>query len=179
MKMNALEDSDITRALYRAAQAGVKIDLIVRDSCRLRPGIPGLSETARVISIVGRFLEHGRIYYFQNGGEEEYYIGSADLMRRNLESRVEVVAPVDDPDLRQELRLILDVQLGDQRSAWDMQSDGTYLQRRPAQGKESRGCQEMLVELANDRITAAAKHKQKKVRRKLVDHFRRRVQHTS
>jgi polyphosphate kinase len=176
MKMNALEDADITRALYRACQAGVKVDLIVRDTCRLRPGIPGLSETARVISIVGRFLEHGRIYYFQNGGDEEYYVGSADLMGRNLESRVEVVAPVEDPDLRQELRLILDVQLGDQRSAWDMQPDGSYVQRHPQKDSEQRGCQEMLIELANDRVAAAAKHKQKRVRRKLVSQFRRRLQ---
>jgi polyphosphate kinase len=100
-KMNALEDADITRALYRAAQAGVKIDLIVRDTCRLRPGIPGLSDNVTVISVTGRFLEHSRIYYFHNCGDEEYYIGSADLMKRNLESRVEVVAPVLDPKLRQ------------------------------------------------------------------------------
>ena len=111
MKMNALEDVDITRALYRAAQGGVKIDLIVRDTCRLRPGIPGLSESVRVVSIVGRFLEHGRIYYFRNGGTEEYFIGSADCMKRNLESRVEAVAPVEDPTLRKELRAVFDAQL--------------------------------------------------------------------
>jgi polyphosphate kinase len=91
-KMNALEDVDITRALYRAARAGVKIDLIVRDTCRLRPGLPGLTENTRVIGVIGRFLEHARIYYFQNRGEEEYFIGSADLMMRNLESRVEVLS---------------------------------------------------------------------------------------
>jgi len=90
-KMNALEDVDIVRALYEAAREGVGIDLIVRDTCRFRPGLEGLSETARVVGIVGRFLEHTRIYYFQNGGDEEYFIGSADCMKRNLESRVEVV----------------------------------------------------------------------------------------
>jgi polyphosphate kinase len=90
--------------LYKASRAGVKVDLIVRDTCRFRPGIPGLSENARVVSIVGRFLEHARILYFSNGGDEEYYIGSADMMRRNLESRVEVHAPVENPELRQELR---------------------------------------------------------------------------
>ena len=98
-KMNALEDVDITAALYRAAQAGVKVDLIVRDTCRLRPGIPGLSDTVRVISIVGCFLEHSRIFYFRNNGDEEYFIGSADGMKRNLESRVEVVTPVEGEDL--------------------------------------------------------------------------------
>ncbi len=101
-KVNALEDVDITRALYRASQAGVKVDLIVRDTCRLRPGIAGLSENVRVVSIVGRFLEHGRLYYFRNGGTEDFLLGSADCMKRNLESRVEVVAPVEDPLLRKE-----------------------------------------------------------------------------
>jgi polyphosphate kinase len=129
MKMNALEDADVTRALYRASQAGVSIDLLVRDTCRLRPKIPGLSETARVISVVGRFLEHARIYYFRNAGEEEYYIGSADLMQRNLESRVETVTPVEKEELKTELRQILDAQLADRRGAWEMGPDGGYVQR--------------------------------------------------
>src|SRR5690606_4983144 len=123
IKVNALEDAGVTRALYRASQAGVAVDLIVRDTCRLRPGIPGLSENVRVISIVGRFLEHARIFYFRNGGAEEYYIGSSDLMSRNLDSRIEVLAPIEDPRLRAELRTILDVQLGDPRSAWEMRPD--------------------------------------------------------
>ena len=131
MKVNGLEDVDITRALYRASQAGVKIDLIVRDSCRLRPGIPGLSDNVRVISIVGRFLEHARIFYFHNGGEEEYFIGSADLMKRNLESRVEAVVPVEAPGLQAKLRHVFDVELNDERSAWDMCPDGSYIQRKP------------------------------------------------
>jgi polyphosphate kinase len=130
-KMNALEDADVTRALYEASMAGVKVDLIVRDTCRLRPGIPGLSENVSVISIVGRFLEHTRIFYFGNGGDEEYLIGSADCMRRNLESRVETVVPVEEPALRKRLREMLDVQLDDHRSAWDMQPDGSYVQRQP------------------------------------------------
>ncbi len=174
IKMNALEDVDVTRALYRATQAGVKVDLIIRDTCRFRPGISGLSESARVISIVGRFLEHCRIVYFKNGDQEEYYIGSADMMKRNLESRVEVLAPVEDKDLRQDLRLILDVQLADQRSAWDMCADGTYLKRPHLEGKESRNCQEVLIGLASTRLAAAAKHKQKHVRRKLFDRFKQR-----
>ncbi|MCU7923191.1 MAG: polyphosphate kinase 1, partial [Candidatus Thiodiazotropha sp. (ex Dulcina madagascariensis)] len=120
MKMNALEDHDIVKALYKATQAGVKVELIVRDTCRFRPGIPGLSESGSVVSVVGRFLEHARITYFLNGGDEEYFIGSADFMQRNLMMRVEVLAPVESPALRQELRLILDVQLGDKHNTWDM-----------------------------------------------------------
>jgi polyphosphate kinase len=142
-KMNALEDIDITAALYRAAQAGVKIDLIIRDTCRLRPGIAGLSDNVRVISIVGRFLEHSRIFYFQNGGEEEYFIGSADCMKRNLESRVEVVAPVQKPELQAVLRQILNVMLSNQRSVWEMQADGKYIQLRPKD--KQLGAQETLI----------------------------------
>ncbi len=159
-KMNALEDIDITRALYQAAQAGVKIDLIIRDTCRLRPGIAGLSDTVRVISIVGRFLEHSRIYYFQNGGEEEYFIGSADCMKRNLESRVEVVTPVQKPELKAALRQILNVQLTNQRSVWEMQPDGQYSQLRPK--VKQLGSQETLIKLANNRfdeIKASKRHK--------------------
>ena len=108
----------------------VKVDFIVRDTCRLRPGIPGLSEQVRVVSIAGRFLDHA-IYYFRNSGEEEYFVGSADCMTRNFESRVEVVTPVEKPDLRVRLPEILEVQLNDQRSAWDMQADATHCQRCP------------------------------------------------
>ncbi|WP_428268644.1 polyphosphate kinase 1 [Haliangium sp.] len=165
MKMNALEDVDITRALYRAAQAGVEIDLLVRDTCRLRPGIPGLSETVTVISVVGRFLEHARIFYFRNGGDEEFYIGSADCMKRNLESRVEVVAPVENPALRGELRQFLDLQLGDQRSAWVMQSDGSYEQRRPAKGgRKSKSCQQLFVERTEKRYKEATRLKRRQPR---------------
>ena len=149
LKMNALEDADIVEALYRASRAGVKVELIVRDTCRLRPGIPGLSDNITVVSVVGRFLEHARIYYFHNGGEEEFLIGSADLMNRNLESRVEVVTPVEDPALRNELRLVLDLQLGDQRSAWDMRSDGSYVQRDG--GEEAIGSQQALIAAAEHR----------------------------
>lgn len=161
-KMNALEDREVTAALYRASQAGVKVDLIVRDTCRLRPGIPGLSETVRVISIVGRFLEHTRIFYFLNGGNEEYFIGSADCMKRNLESRVEVVTPVDTPELRQKLRQILDVQIKDRRGAWDMQPDGSYVQRMPGEGDDPRDSQQMLIELAERRQKEAQRLKKRK-----------------
>jgi polyphosphate kinase len=161
-KMNALEDKELTTALYRASQAGVKVGLIVRDSCRLRPGIPGLSEQVRIVSIIGRFLEHTRIFYFHNNGNEEYFIGSADCMKRNLESRVEVVTPVDTPELRLELRQILDVQFADRRSAWDMQPDGSYIQRNHGEGEDSRGSQQILIELAERRQKEALRLKKRK-----------------
>ena len=126
LKTNALEDADITRALYEASYAGVRIDLLVRDTCRFRPGIAGLSHSARVISILGRFLEHARVYYFHNNGNEEYYIGSADLMTRNLESRVEAIVPIDVPSLQSELRELLDLQLNDTCGSWEMDANGVY-----------------------------------------------------
>lgn len=171
-KMNALEDVDITRALYEAARDGVRIDLIVRDTCRFRPGIPGLSETTRVIGIVGRFLEHTRIYYFHNGGEEEYFIGSADAMKRNLESRVEVVTPVTDKKLCDELRFILDTQINDQRSAWEMQSDGSFVQRQPSSEAEAIGCQQLLIQSAEKRSKQAAKVVKGKKKRRLRRNLR-------
>ena len=167
-KMNALEDVDITRALYKAARDGVKVDLIVRDTCRLRPGLAGLSDNVSVISVVGRFLEHARVYYFQNGGEEEYFIGSADIMKRNLESRVEVVAPVESETLRKDLRNLLDVQLSDLRNAWEMQPDGTYVQREPANEEEQKGCQERLIELAQLRFKQAKRYQQGRTRRQIT-----------
>ncbi len=163
-KMNALEDADIVRALYQASLAGVKVDLLIRDTCRLRPGIPGVSENVRVVSIVGRFLEHSRIYYFRNGGKEQYLLGSADAMKRNLEARVEVVVPVEDRKLRSELRTFLDTQLNDTRSAWDMQADGSYIQRRPAEGMEQRGSQEILIALAEKRLKRFARLKKRKAK---------------
>lgn len=125
-KMNALEDPPMIHLLYQAAQAGVKIDLLVRGICCLRPGVPGVSENIRVTSIVGRFLEHSRIYYFQNGGAEEVYLGSADLMRRNLSHRVEIIFPVEHSRLVQRLKEILNVYLADQAQARYLQSDGSY-----------------------------------------------------
>lgn len=153
MKMNALEDVDVARALYRASQSGVRIDLIVRDTCRLRPGLPGLSENVRVVSVVGRFLEHGRIYYFRNGGAEEYFIGSADCMKRNLESRVEVVAPIEEPHLRADLRAVLDAQLAANSDAWEMQPDGTYVRSTP----QAPSCQAIQMELAEKRQREAGR----------------------
>src|SRR4029453_12235421 len=154
IKMNALEDADVTRALYRASQSGVKIELLVRDTCRLRPGVPGLSENVRVVSIVGRFLEHGRIYYFRNGGDEEYLIGSADCMKRKPQSRVEVVVPVEDAALRRDLRAVLDTQLAPNRDGWEMQPNGTYLRTT---GDDAPSCQQALIELAEHRRKDAGK----------------------
>ncbi|HZD11460.1 MAG TPA: polyphosphate kinase 1 [Candidatus Binatia bacterium] len=127
IKLNALVDAAMVRAFYRASRAGVKIDLIVRGICCLRPGLEGLSENIRVLSIVGRFLEHGRIYYFRNGGEPLLYVGSADLMPRNIDRRVEILFPVQDPLLRQEIiENILNVQLRDDAKGYWLQKDGTY-----------------------------------------------------
>jgi len=164
LKTNAIEDADITRALYQASQAGVKVELIVRDTCRLRPGIAGLSDNVTVVSIVGRFLEHSRIYYFHNGGQEEYFIGSADLMTRNLESRVEVVAPVENPILRKELKNILDVQLNDIRNAWEMQPSGGYVKRLSAGKTTAKGCQDVLINQAEKRRFEANRLRNRKPR---------------
>ena len=130
-KMNSLEDNDIITKLYEASQEGVRIQLIVRGFCCLRPGVKGMSENITVMSVIGRFLEHSRIYIFQNDGKQEYYIGSADWMYRNLSNRVECIAPVYDVSLQKRLQQIIDVMLEDQRSAWDMQSDGSYIHRKP------------------------------------------------
>jgi polyphosphate kinase len=166
-KVNALEDADITKALYRACQVGVQVNLIVRDSCRFLPGIPGVSENATVISIVGRFLEHARIYYFKNNGDEEYLIGSADAMQRNLESRVEVVAPVKAPKLREELRFILDTQLNDYRQAWDMRVDGTYVQRQPRNNDEEIGCHQRMIDRYTERNKKAKRFQTGKTLKKV------------
>jgi len=163
-KMNALEDSDITKALYRASTAGVQVDLIVRDSCRARPGLPGISENLRVISIVGRFLEHARIYAFGNGGEEEYLIGSADAMKRNLESRVEILVPVEAPEIKAELNRFLELQLNDQRNAWDLQADGRYVQRQPRTPAENKGCQERMIDQAEKRLHGINRLRRRKAR---------------
>ena len=172
-KTNALEDKDITAALYRASMAGVHVDLLVRDTCRIRPGIKGLSDNIRVISIVGRFLEHSRIYYFYNGGKEEYFIGSADIMKRNLEKRVEVITPIEPLDLQKKLREILDVQLADTRSAWEMQSDGTYVQRSPTVKGRALGSQETLIKKAEKRLADAQRLSKKKKKKKIAKRKRK------
>ena len=137
LKVNSLVDDEIVDALYEASRAGIKIELLVRGVCSLRPGVPGMSDTIRVISIVGRFLEHSRIHYFGGGGKPEAYIGSADLMRRNLERRIEVMTPIKSPEMIRHLREdILEPYLRDTQMAWVMQPDGSYVRRTPSRNKE-------------------------------------------
>jgi len=143
-KMNALVDEECIAALYRASAAGVEVDLIVRGICCLRPGVPGLSERIRVISIIGRFLEHSRLWMFGNDGAPQYYFGSADWMPRNLDRRVEVVTPVENPLFQRRLQSVLDVCLADNRQAWDLQPDGTYVHRQPGERGE-RATHRMLL----------------------------------
>lgn len=136
-KLNRIADRPVIEALYEASQAGVKIDLVVRGICMLKPGLPGLSETIRVRSVVGRFLEHSRVYYFQNGGDEEVYMGSADWMSRNLDHRVEVITPVLDDNLRRYLKdVLLAAYLRDNTHARELKSDGSYERVKPSPGEE-------------------------------------------
>ncbi len=155
-KMNALEDIEIINALYKASNAGVPIDLIVRGFCCLRPGLPGYSENIRVTSIIGRYLEHSRIFYFHNDGKDEYYMGSADWMSRNLSHRVEAAVPLEDPIIQSRLREILDTMLADNRQAWDLASDGTWTQRRPKENEPDRGTHQLLTNLTTERTHRAA-----------------------
>jgi polyphosphate kinase len=164
MQMNALVDAACIRALYAASQAGVEIDLIVRGICRLRPGVPGVSDHIRVRSIVGRFLEHSRIWTFAGGRRREYFIGSADLMPRNLDLRVEVVTPVTDPDLTGRLQEILDVMLADNVQAWELSEDGSWHRRQPEEGERRVATHKRMRELALRRGTEArsGKHEQER-----------------
>ena len=150
-KMNSLVDSKIIATLYEASQAGVQIDLIVRGICCLRPGLPQISENIRVISIVGRYLEHSRIFYFQNDGQEEIYLGSADWMPRNLDRRVEAVTPVEEPSLVNKLKEILEIMLSDNRYAWELQSDGNYIQRHPQADEAERSAQNIFMDMARQK----------------------------
>ena len=147
-KMNALVDQQVIQTLYEASQAGVQIDLIIRGICCLRPGLPEISENIRVVSIIGRFLEHSRIFYFHNNGEEEIYIGSADWMTRNLSRRVEAVTPIESPEIFRDLQEILGVMLADNRKAWELQPDGTFVQRKPKKGEEANSAHDIFMEMA-------------------------------
>ncbi|MEQ9103887.1 MAG: polyphosphate kinase 1 [Rhodothermales bacterium] len=155
-KMNALDDLVMIRELYRASQAGVQVDLIVRGHCRLRPGLKRYSENIRVVSIIGRFLEHSRVYYFQNNNHPRVFIGSADWQRRNLEDRVEVVVEIDDASIRARFIRSLQLALSDPASAWELQSDGRWLLRMPEDPDAPiHGFQQVLMERARSRTEQA------------------------
>ncbi|PAX53502.1 polyphosphate kinase 1 [Brunnivagina elsteri] len=144
-KMNSLVDPQIIASLYEASRVGVQIDLIIRGVCCLRPGIKEVSENIRVISIIGRFLEHSRIFYFYNKGQEEIFIGSADWMPRNLDRRVEAIVPILDGDIAKDLQEVLGIMLADNRQAWELQTDGSYVQRRPGENCPESSSQQALM----------------------------------
>ncbi|SFR71464.1 polyphosphate kinase [Halogeometricum rufum] len=161
VKVNGLEDPKMVEELYRASMAGVDVDLVVRDICRLRPGLDDVSENVTVHSVVDRFLEHSRIFYFENGGspppsratgdaggDPAWFIGSADWMERNLDKRVEAVAPVEDRDIREQLRFVLELSMTDNRKRWTMNADGSYDQQHPADGEPVVNMQSILMEQA-------------------------------
>jgi polyphosphate kinase len=155
MKMNALVDGHCIRALYRASRAGVRVDLNVRGICCLRPGVEGISENIRVVSVVGRLLEHSRVYTFERGGEQTVYIASADLMPRNLDHRVELAAPIESEELRSELMDTLERAFADNQSSWELGSDGTWRRRKPGPGERKRNMQLELMELHGRRAAEA------------------------
>ena len=155
MKLNSIIDGPVIGAIYRASQAGVPVDLIVRGITGLRPGVPGVSDNVRVISIVGRFLEHARVFAFTVGGETRYWIGSADMMARNLDNRVELVAPVDDPRACDEIQALIDVQLRDTALAWELGADGAWRRVEPAPGQEPLNSQDALMQAASHRARSA------------------------
>ena len=155
VKMNALVDADAIYALYRASQAGVPITLLVRGICGLTPGVPGVSETIEVRALVDRFLEHGRIFHFVNGGEHEVYIGSADWMPRNFHRRVELLTPIDDPAIRQRLIDLLQTQLSDNAKSWSLSSNGKYERVQPKPGAPLVRCQAKFIEQTRDRVKSA------------------------
>jgi len=151
MKMNALVDRSCIRALYEASQAGVQVDLCVRGICRLRPGVEGVSENIRVVSVVGRFLEHSRIYGFERGEETRWWLGSADLMPRNLDNRVELLTPVEDPAIAAYLAETLDRSLEDDTFCWELGPDGIWNPRRAGE----RALHRELMERATERHATA------------------------
>lgn len=148
-KMNQLEEPQIIEALYKASQAGVKITLFIRGFCSLRPQMTGISENIQVFSLVGRLLEHSRIYFFQNAKKVPrqglFYLGSADWMHRNLFDRVEVITPIKKNDLKQELWEYLSLLERDDRHLWELKSDGTYVQRRPSNEKKAINSQLLIL----------------------------------
>jgi polyphosphate kinase len=148
-KMNSMEDEVITEALYEASKAGVEVTLVVRGFCCLKPGMKGISDNISVISVIGRFLEHSRIFYFANGSanpvDGDFYIGSADWMHRNLHNRVELITPIFDMKLKEKLWEFVDIILKDNRQAWVLQEDGSYIQKTPVDGEEERGTHSIIM----------------------------------
>jgi polyphosphate kinase len=148
MKLNNLTDEPVIDALYAASESNVRIDLLVRSTCSLRPDVKKLSKSIRVRSIVGRFLEHSRILYFQNGADSEFYLGSADMMQRNLDRRVEVLVRVKSPDLKQQMKLLLDLAFADNSSAWSLAANGGWVRETATPGSPVLNYQEQLMEPA-------------------------------
>ena len=146
MKANGLTEPKVIRALYRASQSGVRVELIIRGMCSLRPGIAGVSENIEVRSIIGRFLEHTRVYYFLNGGNDEIYAGSADLMERNLLRRVETAFPVETNKIKERMKEELEVYVKDNTQAWILQTDGSYVRAQPGPDDEVISAQSWLLD---------------------------------
>jgi polyphosphate kinase len=153
LKANSIVDERMVDALYRASQAGVRVDLVIRGICTLRPGVPGLSENIRVRSIVGRFLEHSRIVRFGNAGEDEFWLGSADMMHRNLDRRIEAMVRVTDERAQRELRAVLDISTADDTGGFDLRPDGTWVRRRSPTDVPLRDVQTALLKRTSERAT--------------------------
>jgi len=151
IKVNALHDEQMIEELYRASEAGVHVDVVVRRICGLRPGVKGMSGNVRVRSVLGRFLEHSRFLIFQRGDESRYFLGSADLLPRNLDHRIEVVTPIEARPLQAELDAIFDALLKDNTHAWQLGPDGVWLRITPADGKRPRTAQGLLMSRATRR----------------------------
>jgi len=158
IKVNSLNDEQIINELYRASQEGAKVDIVARSICTLRPGVPGLSETIRVRSILGRFLEHSRLFIFDAGDESSFYLGSADLMPRNLDHRIEVVAPVEDARAQHDMVRAFDVLLADNATAWELSPDGRWMKLRPKKGDRGRATQLVFMRSARARARRRAAH---------------------
>jgi polyphosphate kinase len=156
IKVNSLNDEEIINELYRASQEGAKIDIVARSICTLRPGVPGLSETIRVRSVLGRFLEHSRLFIFDAGDESTFYLGSADLMPRNLDHRIELVAPVEDARAQHDIVRAFDVLLADNATAWELSSDGRWMKLRPRKGDRGRAAQTVFMRSAKARARRRA-----------------------
>jgi polyphosphate kinase len=156
IKVNNLNDEEIINELYRASQEGAKVDIVARSICTLRPGMPGLSETIRVRSILGRFLEHSRLFIFDAGGQSTYFLGSADLMPRNLDHRIELVAPVEDSRAQQDMVRAFDVLLADNATAWELGPEGNWMKLRPRKGDRGRAAQQVFMRSAKARARRRA-----------------------